>query len=87
MTAVRETIALRCSGELGLSAAEIARHAGVNTSAVTRTIERAGQKLRQGDNNNEHQETTSNVPKVPHSFILTKCPHFRQNYLKTVMQG
>ena len=54
VTAVRETIALRCSRELGLSAAEIARHAGVNTSAVTRAIERAGQKLRQGDNNSEH---------------------------------
>jgi REP element-mobilizing transposase RayT/predicted DNA-binding protein (UPF0251 family) len=49
VTAVRETIALRCARELGLSAAEIARHAGVNTSAVTRAIERARQKLRQGD--------------------------------------
>ncbi len=35
--------------EIGLSAAEIARHVGVNTSAATRAIERAGRKLRQGD--------------------------------------
>jgi REP element-mobilizing transposase RayT len=48
VTAVRETIALRCARELGLSAAEIARHAGVNTSAITKAIERAGEKLRQG---------------------------------------
>ncbi len=54
VTIVRETVALRCARELGLSAAEIARHVGVNTSAVTRAIERAREKLRQGDNNNEH---------------------------------
>ncbi len=48
VTAVRETIALRCARELGLGAAEIARHVGVNTSAVTRAIERARQRLGQG---------------------------------------
>jgi len=48
VTAVRETIALRCARDLGLSAAEIARHLGVNTSAITRAIERAGKKEKQG---------------------------------------
>lgn len=38
--AARSQIALRSRDELGLSAAEIARHVGVNTSSVTRMIER-----------------------------------------------
>jgi putative transposase len=37
----RAVIGLRSREELGLSAAEIARHVGVNTSAITRAIERA----------------------------------------------
>ncbi len=37
----RATIGLRSREELGLSAAEIARHVGVNTSGITRAIERA----------------------------------------------
>lgn len=37
----RAIIALRSRDELGLSAAEIARHVGVSTSAITRAIERA----------------------------------------------
>ncbi len=37
----RAIIALRSRDELGLSAAEIARHVGVNTSGVTKAIERA----------------------------------------------
>ena len=37
----RSAIAFRSREELGLSAAEIARHLGVNTSSITRTIERA----------------------------------------------
>lgn len=37
----RAAIGLRGREELGLSAAEIARHVGVNTSGVTRAIERA----------------------------------------------
>jgi len=45
--AVREAVALRCARELGLSAAEIARHVGVNTSAVTRAINRAVRKTEQ----------------------------------------
>jgi hypothetical protein len=36
----RAIIALRSRDELGLTAAEIARNAGVNTPAVTRAIER-----------------------------------------------
>ncbi len=39
----RAAIALRSREELGLSAAEIARHVGVNTSSITRAIERAEQ--------------------------------------------
>jgi putative transposase len=38
---MRALIALRSRDELGLTAAEIARNVGVNTSAVTRAIERA----------------------------------------------
>jgi putative transposase len=38
---MRAIIALRSRDELGLSAAEIARHVGVNTSGVTKAIERA----------------------------------------------
>jgi DNA-directed RNA polymerase specialized sigma24 family protein len=49
VTAVREAIALRCPRDLGLTAAEIARHLGVGTSAVTKAIERAGKKPRQGE--------------------------------------
>ena len=49
VTAARETIALRCARDLGRTAAEIARHLGVGTSAVTRAIERAGKKPRQGE--------------------------------------
>jgi len=37
----RAVIGLRSREELGLSAAEIARHVGVNTSGITRAIERA----------------------------------------------
>jgi hypothetical protein len=37
----RAVIALRSRNELGLSSAEIARHVGVNTSSITRAIERA----------------------------------------------
>jgi len=37
----RAVIGLRCRDELGLSSAEIARHVGVNTSGITRAIERA----------------------------------------------
>ena len=48
VTAARETIALRCARDLGRTAAEIARHLGVGTSAITRAIERAGKKPRQG---------------------------------------
>jgi chromosomal replication initiation ATPase DnaA len=42
----RAIIAHRCREELGESAAEIARHLGVNTSCIVRAIERArtGQK-------------------------------------------
>ena len=47
VTAAREAIALRCARDLGLTAAEIARHLGVGTSAITRAIERAGKKLLQ----------------------------------------
>jgi len=36
----RAVIGLRSREELGLSAAEIARHVGVNTSGITRAIER-----------------------------------------------
>jgi chromosomal replication initiation ATPase DnaA len=36
----RSVIAIRSRDELGLSSAEIARHAGVNTSSITRAIER-----------------------------------------------
>lgn len=36
----RARIAFRCRTELGLTAAAIARHVGVNTSAITRAIER-----------------------------------------------
>ncbi len=36
----RSAIAIRSRDELGLSSAEIARHAGVNTSSITRAIER-----------------------------------------------
>lgn len=36
----RSQIALRSRDELGLSSAEIARHVGVNTSSITRAIER-----------------------------------------------
>jgi hypothetical protein len=38
---VRSLIGLRCRDELGLSSAEIARHVGINTSSIIRSIERA----------------------------------------------
>jgi len=38
---VRSLIALRSRDELGLSSAEIARHVGINTSGILRSIERA----------------------------------------------
>lgn len=41
---MRAGIAYRCREELGVSAAEIARHLGVNTSCIVRSIERAEQK-------------------------------------------
>jgi hypothetical protein len=41
VSGVRASIAFRCAREIGLTAAEIARHVGVNTSAVTRAITRA----------------------------------------------
>jgi putative transposase len=37
---LRARVAYRCREELGLSAAEIARHTGVSTSGITRAIER-----------------------------------------------
>jgi response regulator of citrate/malate metabolism len=41
VSAVRARIALRGREDLGLSAAEIARHLGVNTSSITRAVEGA----------------------------------------------
>ena len=41
VSATRAEIACRSREELGLTAAEIARHLGVNTSSITRTIERS----------------------------------------------
>jgi len=41
VSAVRSLIGLRCRDELGLSSAEIARHVGINTSSIIRSIERA----------------------------------------------
>lgn len=41
VSATRAGIACRSMEELGLTAAEIARHLGVNTSSITRAIERA----------------------------------------------
>lgn len=38
---VRSLIGLRCRDELGLTSAEIARHVGINTSSIIRSIERA----------------------------------------------
>jgi len=49
VTAAREAIALRCARDLGLTAAEIARRLGVGTSAITKAIQRAEKKSRQGD--------------------------------------
>jgi len=40
VSAARAVIAYRCREELGSSAAEIARHLGVNTSSIVRSIER-----------------------------------------------
>jgi hypothetical protein len=37
---VREVVSYRCGEELGISAAEIARHVGVGTSSVLRAMER-----------------------------------------------
>jgi len=41
VSAARSLIALRSRDELGLSSAEIARHVGINTSSIIRSIERA----------------------------------------------
>ena len=41
VSGARSLIALRSRDELGLSSAEIARHVGVNTSSIIRSIERA----------------------------------------------
>lgn len=43
---VRATIANRCREELGLGAAEIARHLGVSTSSITRAFERLEMRRR-----------------------------------------
>jgi hypothetical protein len=43
VSAARMIIARRCKDELGLSAAEIARHLGVNTSSITRALMRIEQ--------------------------------------------
>ncbi len=40
VSAARSVIAIRSRDQLGLSSAEIARHVGVNTSSITRAIER-----------------------------------------------
>ncbi len=40
VSAARSVISYRCREELGSSAAEIARHLGVNTSSIVRSIER-----------------------------------------------
>ena len=40
VSTARMMIACRCKDELGLPAAEIARHLGVNTSSITRAISR-----------------------------------------------
>lgn len=45
---VRSMIAVRSRDELGLSSAEIARHAGVNTSSIIRAIERAERRSNGG---------------------------------------
>lgn len=37
---VRAAIAKRCTEEIGMTAAEIARHVGVNTSAITKALVR-----------------------------------------------
>jgi len=41
MSATRSLVGLRSRDELGLSSAEMARHVGVNTSNIIRSIERA----------------------------------------------
>ncbi|HAK59751.1 MAG TPA: hypothetical protein DCO77_05125 [Nitrospiraceae bacterium] len=41
VSTARSMVAYRCREELGASAAEIARHLGVNTSCIVRSIERA----------------------------------------------
>lgn len=43
VSAARMIIARRCKDELGMSAAEIARHLGVNTSSITRALVRIEQ--------------------------------------------
>jgi putative transposase len=47
----RGVIALRSRDELGLSAAEIARHLGVSTSSITRAIERTEQRTKTNKHN------------------------------------
>jgi len=44
----RSVIALRSRDELGLSSAEIARHVGVNTSSIIRSIEKAERRGNEG---------------------------------------
>jgi len=46
VSAARRRIAYRCKEELGLSAAEVARHLGVNTSSITRAIQEVERKGR-----------------------------------------
>ena len=38
MSRARAAIAKICTGELGMNAAEITRHIGVNTSAITKSL-------------------------------------------------
>jgi hypothetical protein len=45
VSAARASIAYRCREELGASAAEIARHLGVNTSCIVRAIDRELSKV------------------------------------------
>jgi chromosomal replication initiation ATPase DnaA len=44
----RSLIALRSRDKLGLSSAEIARHVGVNTSSIIRSIEKAERRSTNG---------------------------------------
>jgi transposase len=44
VSGVRALIAHRCSEEMGLPAAEIARHLGVTTSTIIRAVERVNKQ-------------------------------------------